>query len=304
MREDRVEGTGTSLVAKRCRCMGIYRLVTVTPKLDSGARCRQSERNLCWEEVDGFQGAPFLLRQGPIAFCNCILQYKFRTVFGATCGVREPVTSAFNTVKLQTLKQPKKDANMDINRTSGKRVSASWRDFVTAQSNRAVIRKPWKSLAAVAFGLLLSVQGLTQAQYSFTPIDVPGATGTQANGNSTNRIVGSLPGSSGDSEVTSINAKGEIWDFILIPTGNTAFSGSRLSEGRKKHQVAPRDVLLKLPLPRARLVRMPRAFRAAPTVERLALLPPAASTLPLTCLAAPSDAGNCSRVTRLPRGGL
>jgi hypothetical protein len=71
-----------------------------------------------------------------------------------------------------------------------KRVSASQRDFVTAQSNQSTIRKPWKSLAAAAFGLLLSVPGLAQAQYSFSKIDVPGATRTAANGNSTNEIVG------------------------------------------------------------------------------------------------------------------
>ena len=59
-----------------------------------------------------------------------------------------------------------------------KRVSASQRDFVTAQGNQAAIRKPWKSLAAVAFGLLPSVPGLAQAQYSFFTIDVPGATRT------------------------------------------------------------------------------------------------------------------------------
>jgi probable HAF family extracellular repeat protein len=50
--------------------------------------------------------------------------------------------------------------------------------------------KPWKSLAAVGFGLLLSIPGLAQAQYTFYPIDVPGATRTAANGNSTNKIVG------------------------------------------------------------------------------------------------------------------
>jgi len=38
-------------------------------------------------------------------------------------------TSAFNTIKPQILKRPKKDANMGINRTSGKRVSASQKDF-------------------------------------------------------------------------------------------------------------------------------------------------------------------------------
>ena len=79
---------------------------------------------------------------------------------------------------------------MDIKRTSGKRVSASQRDSFTAQSNQATIPKPWKSLAAVAFGLFLSVPGLTQAQYTFTTIDVPGSTRTAANGNSTHEIVG------------------------------------------------------------------------------------------------------------------
>jgi len=45
------------------------------------------------------------------------------------------------------------------------------------------------SLAAVAFGLFLSVPGLTQAQYTFTTIDVPKATATLANGNSRPRHV-------------------------------------------------------------------------------------------------------------------
>src|SRR5262249_19227796 len=71
-----------------------------------------------------------------------------------------------------------------------KRVTANQRDFVTAQCNQATIRKPWKSLAAVAFGLLLSVPGLAQVKYSFTTIDVPKATATAANGNSTNAIAG------------------------------------------------------------------------------------------------------------------
>src|ERR1700746_3467429 len=60
----------------------------------------------------------------------------------------------------------------------------------TAQSNQATVPKRWKSLAAVGFGLLLSIPGLAQAQYTFYPIDVPGATRTAANGNSTNKIVG------------------------------------------------------------------------------------------------------------------
>jgi hypothetical protein len=83
---------------------------------------------------------------------------------------------------------------MDIKATLGKRVSARQGDFATAQSNQATIRKPWKSLAAMAFGLLLSVPGFTQAQYNFTTIDVTiggqHATATEPNGNSTNAIVG------------------------------------------------------------------------------------------------------------------
>ena len=79
-------------------------------------------------------------------------------------------------------KQPKKDANMDITRTSGKRVSAGQRDLATAGSNQAAVRKLWKTLAAVVLGLLLSVPGLARAQYRFTTIDVPGATRRQPTG--------------------------------------------------------------------------------------------------------------------------
>jgi probable HAF family extracellular repeat protein len=84
-------------------------------------------------------------------------------------------------------------------RLLNKRVSASQRDFVIAQNNRVTIRTPWKSIAAVAFGLLLSVPGMAQAQYIFTnPIDVPGATRTAANGNSTNEIVGEFDDTDGN----------------------------------------------------------------------------------------------------------
>jgi uncharacterized membrane protein len=63
-------------------------------------------------------------------------------------------------------------------------------NFVTARNNQATSCKPWKSLAAVTFGMLLSVPGLTQAQYQFSTIDVPGATATAANSNSTHEIAG------------------------------------------------------------------------------------------------------------------
>jgi len=86
---------------------------------------------------------------------------------------------------------------MDIKRTSGKRVSARQRDSFIAQSNQTTIRKPWKSLATVVFGLLLSVPGLTQAQYNFTTFDVPNATATSVNGNSTNAIAGDFDDAAG-----------------------------------------------------------------------------------------------------------
>jgi hypothetical protein len=91
---------------------------------------------------------------------------------------------------------------MDIERTSGKGVSASQRDFVSAQNNHATSRELWKSLAAVAFGLFLSAPGLARAQYQFTKIDVKigaqDATSTEPNGNSTNAIVGQFSFEDGD----------------------------------------------------------------------------------------------------------
>jgi probable HAF family extracellular repeat protein len=113
---------------------------------------------------------------------------------------------------------------MDINRTSGKRVSASQRDFVTAQSNQATIPKPWKSLAAVAFGLLLSVPGLTQAQYRFSTIDVPGATATAANGNSTHEIAGQFDDADGNTHGFVLNK--DVFTTINVPGAvNTAING-------------------------------------------------------------------------------
>jgi len=116
---------------------------------------------------------------------------------------------------------------MNINRTSGKRVSASQRDAVTAQNNQATICKPWK-LAAVAFGLLLSVQGLTQAQYKFTTIDVPGATATEANGNSTNAIAGDFNDAKGIDH--GFVFKNGVFTTINVPGAvNTSINGINAS---------------------------------------------------------------------------
>src|SRR3954453_12182149 len=88
-----------------------------------------------------------------------------------------------------------------------------------------------RTLAAVALGLLLGVPGAARAQYVFTPIDVPGAAATYANGDSTHEIVGEfddedgnthgfvlskgvftqfdVPGANGYTSVNGINAIGE-----------------------------------------------------------------------------------------------
>ena len=79
---------------------------------------------------------------------------------------------------------------MDITRTSGKRVNAGQGELVTAGGNQTTVRKSWKTLAAVVLGLVLSIPGLAKAQFDFTTIDVPGATSTAANGNSTHEIAG------------------------------------------------------------------------------------------------------------------
>ena len=47
-------------------------------------------------------------------------------------------------------------------------------------------------LATLSAGLLLGAPALTQAQYTFTSIDVPGSVSTGANGNSPKEIAGRL----------------------------------------------------------------------------------------------------------------
>ena len=86
---------------------------------------------------------------------------------------------------------------MDITRTSGKRVNAGQGELVTAGGNQTTVRKSWKTLAAVVLGLVLSVPELSQAQYVFTDIDVPGATATAVNANSTHAMAGEFAGTDG-----------------------------------------------------------------------------------------------------------
>jgi uncharacterized membrane protein len=92
-------------------------------------------------------------------------------------------------------------------------------------------------LAAVMLGLLLGVPGPARAQYVFTPIDVPGAAATYANGSNTHEIAGEfddqvgnthgfvlrkgvftqfdVPGAEGYTSINGINAHGE-WSGIYF----------------------------------------------------------------------------------------
>src|SRR5262245_36056510 len=88
-----------------------------------------------------------------------------------------------------------------------------------------------KALVAVVLGLLLGVPGVAQAQFSFTTIDVPGATSTAVNGNCANAVAGEFDDADGNTHgfvlsngvltqvdvpgavlttVNGINAKGEL----------------------------------------------------------------------------------------------
>lgn len=109
-----------------------------------------------------------------------------------------------------------------------------------------------RTLPAVALGLLLLLggPGLARAQYVFTPIDVPGAAATYANGNSTHEIAGEFddedgnthgfvlskgaftqfdaPGADGYTSVNGINGKG---DQSGIYFANDRFYGYFWSKG-------------------------------------------------------------------------
>src|SRR5262249_32862294 len=99
-----------------------------------------------------------------------------------------------------------------------------------------------RTLAGLALGLLWlgSAPGLARAQYAYTPIDVPGAVATYADGNSVHLVVGEfddadgphgfvwkrgeftqfdVPGADGYTSINGINASGE--------RAGTYFSGDR-----------------------------------------------------------------------------
>jgi len=132
---------------------------------------------------------------------------------------------------------------MDITRTSGKRVSAGQRELVIAGSNQATVRKLWKALAAVVLGLLLSVPGSAQAQYRFTTIDVPGATATAANGNSTHEIAGQFDDADGNThgfvltkgQFTTIDVPDAVATIINGINASGRFAGTYIDASATSH---------------------------------------------------------------------
>ena len=109
-------------------------------------------------------------------------------------------------------------------------------------------------LAAVTLGLLLLVPASAKAQFEFAPIDVPGASRTAANGDSTHGIVGEFDDADGNTHgfvlgkggftqidvpgawyttANGINANGDIVGIYRDDLNNTAHRhGFVLSKGR------------------------------------------------------------------------
>ncbi|HEY5744877.1 MAG TPA: hypothetical protein VIU12_02265, partial [Chryseolinea sp.] len=85
---------------------------------------------------------------------------------------------------------------MNTTRRSEGHVSDWARESATSQSC-ATFRSLWKPLGVFIFGLLFYSQELVQAQYTFTTIDVPGATAQSANGNSTHEVAGDFTDNDG-----------------------------------------------------------------------------------------------------------
>ena len=134
---------------------------------------------------------------------------------------------------------------MDINRTSGKRVSTGQRDFVIARSDQATVRGLWEALAVVVFGLFLSVPAWAQEQYRFITIDVPEATATAANGNSTHEIAGQFDDAGGNTHgfvlnkgvFTTIDVPGAVFTIIngINASGRLAGTYSIAGDPKPNH---------------------------------------------------------------------
>src|SRR3989440_8460826 len=76
-------------------------------------------------------------------------------------------------------------------------------------------------LVAVALGLFLAVPGPAKAQYRFTTIDVPSATSTAVNGDSTNAIAGQFDDAAGDTHGFVLTNNG---DFTQIDVPGAIFT--------------------------------------------------------------------------------
>ena len=96
---------------------------------------------------------------------------------------------------------------MDITRTSGKRVSAGQRGaFCTAGNTQAFVGKLWKAIAACRVRSAFECPGMGAGRVSLrTRIDVPGATATAANGNSTHEIAGQFDDADGNTHGFVLN---------------------------------------------------------------------------------------------------
>jgi probable HAF family extracellular repeat protein len=99
------------------------------------------------------------------------------------------------------------------------------------------------TLNILALGLMLSIPQLTYADFKFTTIDVPKSTATNANGNSTKKIVGAYRDTEGNAHGFILDKKGEFRKVdepnatdgdIVVPTPG----GTTLNEINEKDQMA------------------------------------------------------------------
>ena len=127
----------------------------------------------------------------------------------------ELLTSIFNTIKSQTLKtteeRRKHGHQPNIRKTSQCQPARLYHR--TKQSGH--YPQAMEITCDCCLWPVLSVPGLTQAQYSFTTIDVPGATRTAANGNSTHAIAGEFDDADGNTHGFVLN-KG-VFTTIDVP---------------------------------------------------------------------------------------
>ena len=92
-----------------------------------------------------------------------------------------------------------------MDQSSEKRVRHRLRRLGDGGIRTANVCRSSTALTAAVLGLLLTIPGLGSAQYLFTTIDVPKATRTAANGNSTHEIVGEFDDQNGNTHGFILN---------------------------------------------------------------------------------------------------